>query len=156
MYRVSQNVFLKLNRHEMKTITHRHFWFSAYWSTNIAVLFDMWHFVFLTSGQFVIISNVKVGKNVRNLTFLTSKTRSDHRRQSSNIGIWGIYGKLKTPWVQNRKLLSILTHIVKVMDPIRMADYVPFKGFHRSVVSWHIPVDSYIHYTVSFFSNSEM
>ena len=128
----------------------------AYCSTNIAVLFDMWHFVFLTSGQFVIISNVKVGKNVRNLTFLTSKTRFDHRRQSSNIGIWGIYGKLKTPWVQNRKLLSILTHIVKVMAPIRMADYVPFKGFHRSVVSWHILVDSNIHYTVSFFSNSEM
>ena len=156
IYRVSQNVFLKLNRHEMKTIKHRHFCFFAYWSTNIAVLFDMRYFVFLTSGQSVIISNVTVGKNARNLTFLTSKTRSDHRRQSSNIGMWGIYGKLKPPWVQNRKLNSILTNIVKVMAPSRMADYVPFKGFHRSVVSWHIPVYSYIHYTVSFFSNSEM
>ena len=37
--------------------------FFAYWSTNIAVLFDMRHFVFLTSGQSVILSNVKVGKN---------------------------------------------------------------------------------------------
>ena len=118
----------------------------------------VWYVTFCISDQWSICNHIKrkKRKNVRNLTFLTSKTRFDHRRQSSNIGIWGIYGKLKTPWVQNRKLLSILTHIVKVMDPIRMADYVPFKGFHRSVVSWHIPVDSYIHYTVSFFSNSEM
>ena len=46
----------------LKNIKDRHFRFFAYQSTNIAVLFDVRHFVFLTSGQSVILANVKVGK----------------------------------------------------------------------------------------------